>query len=179
MTLLRAALATSLDGYIATKDGGVDWLNPFFSKEIDFAGFMKGIGLTVMGRRTLDEALQRSPRGGGAGGGVVLTHRPLPAAAIKAGAEAFAGDLRELAARLRQRLAKANKDVWLMGGGEFLAAFHQADLVDRWEISVMPITLGDGIPLFPRHSGGVRRLRLAGTKTLSNGIVELRYERAQ
>src|SRR5262249_13993667 len=52
----RVFIAMSLDGYIADARGGVEWLNPYFSPETDFDGFMKSIGATVMGRATFDQA---------------------------------------------------------------------------------------------------------------------------
>ncbi len=170
MPLFRAALAVSLDGYIADAAGGAKWLDPYFSPEFDFAGFMATIGIAVIGRKTYDQAMAM---GRGDGRAVVLTHRPL--AKQRAGLEAFAGDLRALAARLRQ---ETDKDIWLMGGGESLRAFHAADLVDRWELAVMPVLLGQGIPLFPRHPDGLSSLRLVECKSYSNGVVGLHYERA-
>ncbi len=172
--LLRVALALSLDGYIATEDGGVGWLDEYFVPEVDFPGFLKTIGATVMGRRTYDEALARGYPAGGGGRSLVLTHRPL--AATKNGPEAWSGNLAELARRLRGELAATGKDVWLMGGGESIAAFHAAGLVDRWELSIIPVLLGSGIPLFPRGSRGVEGLRRTHHRMLSNGIAELWYE---
>lgn len=174
MTRFRAYLAASLDGYIASADGTVEWLHAYFSPEIDFAAFERSIGATVVGRRTFDGAMQ----GRGGKSLVVLTHRPLPPKAAAAGAVAFAGDLRELAATLRAKLAKTGKDVWLMGGGELLRAFAAADLIDRLELAVLPITLGQGVPLFPRHGDGMRPLRLVESKALANGVVTLTYKRA-
>lgn len=175
--LLRAMLAVSLDGYIADARGGVGWLDPYFSPEIDFMGFMKTIGATVMGRTTYDWSIKQGHGSPGAGRTIVLTRRPL--ANPPAGVEVFSGDTRELAARLREELAGTGRDIWLMGGGNSLAAFHEHGLVDRWELGIIPVLLGDGIPLFPKHARGLDALRLAKSRTLSNGIVEAAYERQQ
>ncbi len=170
--LFRAYLAVSLDGYIADKDGGVGWLDGTMTPEIDFAGFMKTIGATVFGRTTFDWALAH---GGSGGRTVVLTHRPLPANTPRS-VEAFGGDVRDLARRLRDELKGTGKDIWLMGGGLSIDSFHQAGLVDRWELAIIPVLLGDGIPLFPRHSRGLDSLRLTHSRALKNGIVEVHYE---
>lgn len=179
MPLFRASLAVSLDGYIATPDGGADWLHSYFTPEIDFGALEASFGATVVGRKTYD--LFAGFGGGGKSDKptIVLTHRPIPK--LPRGVEAYDGDLKALADRLRRQLEAPGphqgKDIWLMGGGSSIRAFHALDLVDRWEISVIPMVLGDGIPLFPRHEGGPSRLRLTKTQPYSNGIVALWYER--
>lgn len=177
--LLRASLAVSLDGYIADTSGSVDWLYNFFSPEIDFMGFLRTIGATIYGRTTFDWALAQGhagPADPAAPGGkaIVLTRRPLENP--PAGVEAFSGDVRELATRLRAELAGTGKDIWLMGGGQSISPFHEAGLVDRWELSFIPILLGNGIPLFPAHSRGFGSLKLTRNRILKNGIVEAWYE---
>jgi dihydrofolate reductase len=176
MPLLRASLAVSLDGFIAARDGGVAWMHDYFSPEIDFGGFMKTIGATVFGRTTFDEALGRMHIGKREKDNqvVVLTHRPIPKA--PPGVEAFSGDVHELAARLKRDLEGTGKDVWLIGGGLSIASFHEAGLVDRWELAIIPVLLGDGVPLFPRHSRGREDLRVTRSRTLKNGIIETWYE---
>jgi dihydrofolate reductase len=182
MTLFRASLTTSLDGYIATRDGGVGWLDPYFSPETDFEGFMAQIGAFVVGRTTYEHSRRM---GSGAWRGsprtIVLTHRPIERA--PRGMEVFGGDPRALAEDLRRDLEAPGpgqgKDVWLMGGGVSIRSFHELGLVDRFEIRVIPVLLGEGIPLFPRREGGVLGLRLIQSRSLSNGIVELHYEPAK
>ncbi|MCC6675546.1 MAG: dihydrofolate reductase [Phycisphaerales bacterium] len=178
MTLLRVYIAMSLDGYIADSAGGVDWLNPYFCPEIDFMGFAKTIGATVWGRKTFDQARQRGEYHQESGRVVVMTHRPLPQD-VPAGIEAFAGDVRELAARLKQELAGTGKDIWIGGGGESIVPFHEARLIDRWEISIIPVLLGEGLPLFPKRGPGVEGLTVKRHRALSNGIIEVHYEPAR
>lgn len=176
--LLRVALAASLDGYIADKQGGVEWLNPYFSPEIDFEGFMATIGATVMGRKTYDAARKLGmPSGASDQKTVVLSRRTLRGAAK--GIEVFGGDLRELVARLKHELGGSGKDIWHMGGGESIEPFRALGLVDRFELSIMPVLLGAGIPLFPKHARGWEKLKLTHSRTLKNGIVEVWYERAR
>jgi dihydrofolate reductase len=126
----RAYLAMSLDGYIADAAGGVGWLDPYFSPEVDFMAFIRTIGATVMGRTTWDWTVAQGHSGEMAGRAIVQTHRPLGDAPPVV--EAFAGDVRDLAAELRRELRGTGRDVWLMGGGESLARFDEHGLVDRW-----------------------------------------------
>jgi dihydrofolate reductase len=172
--LFRAALAVSVDGFIAPPDGSTDWLRRYFSLEIDFADFMRTIGATVYGRATYDLAVAQGHGLGRGGTSVVLTHRPPPDP--PPGVAFVAGDVRALAQRLRSDLAGSGRDVWLLGGGRSIACFHEHGLVDRWELAIIPVLLGDGIPLFPRHSRGPEGLRLMHSRTLHNGIVEVWYE---
>ena len=182
--LLRAMLAVSLDGYIADKAGGVGWLDPFNSPEFDFAAFIRSIGATIYGRATFDWALAHGhlTSGDGAGGKViVLTHRPIEN--CPPGVEAFSGDVRELAARLKRELAgdatRETKDVWLMGGGLSITPFHEAGLVERWELAIIPVLLGDGIPLCPRREHAVESLKLVRSRAFKNGMVEAWYQGAR
>ncbi len=72
-------------------------------------------------------------------------------------------------------LESTGKDVWLMGGGQCLRAFHDAGLVDEWEISIIPVFLGRGLPLFPPREAGLSMLKLNKRETYSNGVVNLTY----
>ncbi len=170
----RAFLAVSLDGYIADKRGGVGWLDPYFTPEIDFRAFWSTIGATVMGRATYDWTVAHEYMIEAEGRCIVQTRRPLKNA--PPGVEAFAGDVRRLAAELRRELTGSGKDVCLFGGGESIASFHAHGLVDRWELAVIPALLGDGIPLFPNRSRRVERLRLTHSRVLKNGVIEVWYE---
>jgi dihydrofolate reductase len=68
------------------------------------------------------------------------------------------------------------KDIWLMGGGELAREFLIADLVDELYLGVVPVLLGEGLPLFP---GGFpqRDFALVENKTFSKGLISLKYER--
>ena len=173
----RAYLAVSFDGYIAGAEGGVGWLDPYFTPEIDFQAFFGTIGATVMGRATWDWMVAHQHPLEAEGRCVVQTHRPIENA--PEGVEAFAGDVRELAAELRRELAGTGKDVCLFGGGESIASFDEHGLVDRWELAIIPAFLCDGIPLVPRRARSVQPLRLVQSRALQNGIVLVEYEPVQ
>lgn len=169
----RAYIAVSLDGYIADTQGGVEWLDAYFTPELHFDKFIKSIGVTVMGRTTYDWT---ATHGGNESYGrtIVLTHRPLKDAPPHV--ETFHGDIGKLAGRLRRELKGTGKDIWLIGGGSSISEFHAQGLVDRWELYTIPVLLGDGIPLFPKHTRGLEGLRLTHSHTFKNGIIEAWYE---
>lgn len=170
----RAYLAASLDGYIADAAGEVGWLDPYFSPEVDFGAFFRTIGAMVMGRTTWDWTVAHGHSDAVEGRAIVQTHRPLGDAPPDV--RAFAGDVRDLAAELRRELRGTGKDVWLMGGGESLAGFDEHGLVDRWELGLVPVLLGEGVPLFPRRARPVTPLRLVHSRALGNGVVRVVYE---
>jgi dihydrofolate reductase len=80
-----------------------------------------------------------------------------------------------LAEEIRQH---KGKDIWLMGGGEIARDFLKADLVDELHLGVVPVLLGEGLPLFP--SGFPQRnFELMESKTFSRGLISLKYKRVR
>ncbi len=162
----------SLDGYIASPDGGVGWLDPYADARAGFAPFAKTIGSSVMGRATYDKAVADGYSDFGGLPSYVVTHRLFapPSPSILP----YSGDLSDLVRQIRDRHPR---DIWLMGGGSLAKAFQEADLIDIWSVAFVPTLLGAGIPMFPPAAFVERRLRLARTHTYPSGVVELRYER--
>jgi dihydrofolate reductase len=172
-------IATSPDGFIAappTSDdpGGVKWLEPYRDALEGFPAFLKSIGAAVMGRKTYDFVATQLQLFGSMPL-YVVTHRPLGDTPASANLVAFAGDAPGLAARVRKDVREG--DAWLVGGGQIVRAFADADQIDEWIIHVVPVLLGDGIPLLPPSRAELRSLRLAGTSAYGSGVVELRYLR--
>jgi dihydrofolate reductase len=164
-------LGISLDGYIARPNGAVDFL--FMPKDYSMAPFFATIDTTIMGRKTLDAALQM---GGGSFGGssmatYVFSHSKPP------GERDGVVFVNESPAAFMQQLRKrAGKHIWLMGGGELARDFLTADLVDELYLGIVPCLLGEGLPLFP--SGFPQRdFALIENKTYSKGLIALKYER--
>jgi dihydrofolate reductase len=81
------------------------------------------------------------------------------------------GDIGEFVRHLRER---PGKDVWLMGGGELIASFLDAGAIDEFVVSVVPVFLGDGIPLIARRRRHVA-LDLLSVDRFEDGLVQLRY----
>jgi dihydrofolate reductase len=164
-------LGISLDGYIARPNGAVDFL--FMPKDYSMGPFFKTIDTAIMGRKTYDVA---RTLGGGSFGksmrGYVLS-RSLPAGE-RDGVTFTNQTPATLIAEIRKR---KGKDIWLMGGGELARDFLKADLVDELYLGIVPVLLGEGIPLFP--SGFPQRdFRLIENKSYSKGLISLKYERS-
>jgi dihydrofolate reductase len=164
------SVAMSLDGYIARRDGSVDWL--IMDPKLDLGAFMRSVDVILAGRRTLEPAV-------GSGGG----HKSLGMAAyvFSRSKEPGKRDGVEYVNRapgelVRELKGKPGRDIWLMGGGELARDFLRDDLVDRMELGIMPILLGDGIPLFPRGFPE-RRFELRNAESYPSGIVMLKYAR--
>jgi len=174
-------MAASLDGFIARKDGSVDWLET----SDEFAGgdtmdpvvveaFLKTIDCYVMGSRTYETALNFEAKGLGWAYGekptFILTHRQLPR--TRANVEFHSGDL---ASFVNGRLRPAFRNIWFVGGGVVAAECLRLGLADEVCYSILPILIGHGIPFFERLDGDIA-LHLAEVKAYKSGMVELRYE---
>ena len=174
-------MAASLDGFIARRDGGVDWLetsdkfddgekmNPEF-----IAAFLKTIDCYVMGSRTYETALRFEAKGFGWSYGdkptVVLTRRDLPR--IRDTVEFYSGDLASL---LDERLRPAFRSIWVVGGGAVCGECLRRGLADEVRYSILPVVIGGGVSFFEQLDRDVA-LHLAEVKAYANGMVELRYE---
>lgn len=174
-------MATSLDGFVARRDGSVDWLetaDEFPGGETltpeAMAAFLASIDCYVMGSRTYETALRFEAQGAGWAYGdrptFVLTTRELPR--TRANVEFFAGDLAVL---LDERLRPRFRNIWVAGGGAVAGECLRRGLADVVSCSIVPVVIGDGIPFFDRLDRDVM-LHLAETKAYANGMVELRYE---
>jgi dihydrofolate reductase len=170
---LRYQVATSLDGYIAGPNGEFDWIVE--DPDIDFASLFAQFDTVVMGRKTFLATLQRGGSGAMPGLDVVVFSRTLRPADYPA-VSVVNGDPAE---SVRSLKATPGKDIWLFGGGELFRTLLEARLVDTVEPAVVPVLLGDGIPMLP--SPGLRtRLSLSGHRLYQrSGIVLLEYTVSQ
>jgi len=164
------SVAASADGFIARADGGVDWLDARDAADYGMAEFLDGVSTIVWGRRTFDQA---QTLGGLAPFGerrhVVVTHRPPTATDPRV---SFTSEpVATVARRLR---AAAAKDVWVMGGAEVAGALVDAGAVDEIVVHVIPVLLGDGVPLLSHAARNVD-LSLLEAKAFPDGVVRLRY----
>jgi len=166
-------LGISLDGYIARPDGAVDFL--FMPKDYSMGPFFSTIDTAVMGRKTYDVALKM---GGGSydGSGMksyVFSHSRPPGERdgvifVNEAPKGFVEELRK----------RSGKNIWLMGGGELVRDFLKEDLVDELYIGIVPVLIGEGLPLFP--SGFPQReFSLLENKTFSKGLIALKYARVR
>lgn len=168
MRKVRFFAAISLDAYIADPNGGYEWI--VMDPAIDFAAFFDTIDTVLMGRRTFEVALQQGGAAAMPGRRTYVfskTLRPEEYPSVE-----VAEDAVSTVAALR---AEDGKDIWLMGGGVLFRSLLEAGLVDAVELGVIPVLLGQGIPLLPPVRQSVR-LELTGTEVYPSGIVSLKYE---
>jgi dihydrofolate reductase len=165
-------LGISLDGYIARLDGSVDFL--FMPRDYSMGPFFKTIDTAVMGRKTYEVGLKMGGAGAFGGSSMIYYVMSRSQPAGERGGVIFTKQTpAELIAQIRKR---PGKDVWLMGGGELARDFLKADLVDELSLGVVPVLLGEGLPLFP--SGFPQRnFALLENKTFSKGLIALKYKR--
>lgn len=169
-------VATSLDSYIATADGRVDWLDRFHAAGEDLgAGELEGsVGALLLGSHTYEFALRLGHWPSPDKPSWVFTRRELPR--LHPSITLTAQSPSEVVALLASRgITRA----WLMGGGHLAASFHSAGLISRYIISVFPVLLGSGVPLLAPNPSGASSLRLVDAKPFSSGIVQLTYDRAE
>ena len=148
-------IATSADGFIARKDGAVDWLDrPRPKGNYGMGEFWKSIDTILLGRKTYDMAVRFHKEGKfdpGMYGGIkhyVFSRRP-PPKTVLAGFEFVREPIKKFAKRLR---AQKGKNIFMMGGGGLIASFLDAGEIDEFIISVIPTFIGEGITLIaPRH----------------------------
>ncbi len=168
------SLAISLDGYIARPDGAVDFLVQ--PRDYSMASFFAAVDTAIMGRKTLSAGLKMS-------GGSLPASPPLAYYVFSRSQPAGAGDgfsyVNESPANFVRNLRKCRgRNIWLMGGGELAREFLKADLVDELHLGIVPVLLGEGIPLFP--SGFPERsFTLVENKSYSKGLISLRYKRSR
>lgn len=174
-------MVASLDGFIARKDGRVDWMETSDefpdgdTMDPEFVeAFLKTIDCYVMGSRTYETALNFEAKGLGWPYGdkptFVLTHRKL--ARTRDTVEFYSGDL---APFVNERLRPTFRSIWFVGGGAVSAECLRLGLADEVRYSILPILIGDGIQFFEELDRDVA-LHLAEVKAYKSGMAALRYE---
>jgi len=174
-------MVASLDGFIARRDGSVDWLetsDQFEAGETlhpeQVEEFLATIDCYVMGSRTYETAVGFEARGLGWSYGdkptFVVTSRDLPK--VNPAVEFYSGDLTKL---VNGRLRPAFRSIWLVGGGTLAGECLRLGLADEVRYSIMPILIGDGIGFFEGLDKDVE-LHLLEVKAYKSGTIALRHE---
>lgn len=184
MSLVRYYAAQTLDGYIAESDDSIDWLTGYEGRfdgadsneaQAGYDAFYEGIGALVMGSTTYEWVLAHSRGWPYAGKPTwVLSSRKLERPEgedidVRI-VDATPPDLIE-----EMRAAAGEQDIWIVGGGNVASQFADHGLLDRVEVTVVPVVLGEGKPLFDRRLRG-GPMQLASARTFSSGMVGLTYE---
>ncbi len=165
------SVAVSMDGYIATIDGGLGWLKPFESigEDYGYHEFYRGIDAAIMGSHTYEQCLSFAEWPYPGKPCWVLSRRSFPNARcdVTVTSETPIAILRKLRALGLMR-------IWLAGGGALAASMRKSGLIDEYIVSVIPVILGGGIGLFA-HGSAQDTLSLVNSKIYPNGVAQLHY----
>ncbi len=165
-------IAMSADGYIARRDGDIDWLSRRPAPE-GFYGvpeFARSTDAKILGRKTFDLAVSMGAPFRADDRHYVFSRHP-PAAAPP-GVRFVTEPVGAFVERLR---GEPGKHIWLMGGGGIIASFLDAGAIDEFVVSVVPTFIGDGIPLISPGRRDVP-LQLRASKAFPDGVVQLHYD---
>ena len=162
-------IAVSLDGYIARRDGAVDWLDAYHGVGYGYEEFNRRIDTVLMGYGSYAKSLDFGEVAFPEGKTYYIFSRQKrsdPRDRIRFPTASPT----EFCARLRET---PGRDIWLLGGGQLLAHFIGEGLIDELMLFVMPEMIGDGIPLFPPGQPG--KWQLSNSQVYENGVVFLHY----
>ncbi len=167
MRRVRFSVAMSLDGYIAGPNGESGWI--VMDPDIDFGALMGAFDTVLLGRKTYEASRQHD--GGGIPGmqayvfSRTLRQEDCPGVIVSSHPKETVAALKEAHGR----------DIWLFGGGELFRSLLALGLVDSVEVAVIPVLLGEGLPLLP-HSARQAKLRLTNHRIYpKTGTVTLEY----
>ena len=183
MSRVQYYAAATLDGFIADPDDGIEWLTGYRGSydgddaeamKGSYDDFYEGIGALVMGSTTYEWVLDNVDEWPYTGKPTwVLSSRDLRQPQSGGEVKVADGPVIELYDEL---IAAAGKrDLWVIGGGNVASQFADEGLLDEILVTVVPVVLGEGKPLFDRRVPG-GPMQLAGTRAWDSGMVELRYE---
>ncbi|MBP9688635.1 MAG: dihydrofolate reductase [Bacteroidia bacterium] len=169
---LIVCIATSIDGYIASKNDDLSFLSMVdtIGEDYGYREFINTVDTVIIGKRTYDKVLSMVTEFPHANQETfVITRTPKPAI----GNVSFYNDnLIELVATLK---AKTGKNIFCDGGAQIIHQLLQHKLIDEFIISIIPTLLGDGIRLFS-EGFNQQNLLLVSSKSYESGLVQLRYK---
>jgi dihydrofolate reductase len=165
-------IATSADGYIARPDGDIAWLTERPEPEgfYGLIAFANTIDVKVMGRKTFEISLELGEKFGDDNPAIVFSRQPTPPA-LPPAVEWVNEPIGPYIERL---CAQPGKDVWMMGGGELIASFLDAAAIDEFVISIVPVFIGDGVPLIARRHRQTE-MELLSSQRFADGLVQNHY----
>lgn len=171
--------AATLDGFLATRDDGLEWLLQFGAAVSSYEPFIARVGALAMGAATYEWLLRHHVRPDSVAGQPwpyaqptwVFTRRRL---AVAPGADVrfVQGEVGPVHTAMQR--AAGTKNIWIVGGGELLGQFFDQGLLDELIVQIAPLTLGAGKPLLPRALPA-SPLRLLSVQQFGDTFAELRY----
>lgn len=163
--------ATSIDGYIARTDGSIDWLETVERQDEDYgySEFLNSVDILLMGRKTFDQVLKFGEWPYAGKQTIVFSRQSQNK--DRSEVKFFSGTPETLS----QQIDK-HSTVWLVGGGELNNAFLAADAIDEIILSIIPVCLGDGIPLFQTTSF-TPKFKMIKCRSFDTGVVQIHYKR--
>lgn len=175
-TKVSVYIATSVDGFIARTDGAVDWLNKENAvvpegEDCGFAAFMNSIDTLVMGRKTYEQVLSFGQWPYGQTPVVVLSHNSI---SFPSSLPDTVTHSAESPLDLLERLSNAGVEHVYVDGGMTIRGFLSEGLVDEITVTVIPVVLGDGIPLFGSMKNDIN-LAHVRTTAYDFGFVQTTY----
>jgi dihydrofolate reductase len=184
MPRVRYYAAQTLDGYIAESDDNLDWLLEYQghyddadsdANQAGYDTFYEGIGALVSGSVTYEWVLEHADEWPYAGKPWwVVSSRELPKPEGEGvDVRIVSGEIPDLVEEMLD--SAGDRDLWIVGGGNVASQFADHGLLDRVEVTVVPVVLGEGKPLFDRRLPG-GPMQLLSTTTHSSGMVSLNYE---
>jgi dihydrofolate reductase len=168
MRKIKLFIASSFDGYIAREDGSVDWL--FTDNDCGYLEFYDSIDIVLMGRKTYDKALDFEEYPFKGKKNYVFSHN--------AGVKTKNKDVKfssDIVGFVRHLIRLKGRDIWLVGGSDIISIFLNASLVDGIILSIHPIVLTEGIPLF-KNAQRQLNLKLLKCNSYESGLIQSHYE---
>jgi dihydrofolate reductase len=166
MRKIKLFIASSLDGHIAKEDGSVDWLPE--NVDSGYGSFYSSIDTILMGKKTYEQILTFGKYPYKDKTSYVFTRNTNKQ---KDENVEFTSDVEEFVEKL---ISSSGKDIWLVGGSDIASTFLNHKLVDELILSVIPVVLGKGIPLFNNIK---EEIKLELTKTTEYAeLIELHYK---
>ena len=171
MTRLSVFIAASIDGYIATPDGSLDWLEDAARPDEDYGyhSFLETVDALAMGRGTYDHIAHLDPLPFGDRPVFVFTHQPYEP---RTGVTFWQASPCEAV----KRWDESGLERVYVDGGRLISAFLAEDLIDDMVLTTVPVLLGDGKPLF-HASARAATMKLEGLKSWPSGLVNASYSR--
>jgi dihydrofolate reductase len=168
-------VASSIDGFIADSEGGVNWLNrvQVAGEDYGYAEFFASLDALLFGSKTYEQILTFGDWPYGDLPCWVLSSRELSPASSHI--RVIPHDPRNVVQELN---AKGCSEVWLVGGGKLAGVFHECGLITSYIVSVIPTVLGSGIP-FLSGTDKLLELKLVSSIQYATGVVQNHYSRPE